>query len=109
IKVMPIVRERDGLAMSSRNIYLSPTERKEVLLYNSLKLAKDLHGKGERDAKKIIKKMSGLMRSQNHAKIDYISIVDIKRLKDVNRISGKVLVAVAAKVGKTRLIDNIIL
>lgn len=110
IRVMPIVREKDGLAMSSRNTYLNSCQRREALsLYKSLRIAKTLHKKGEKDPKKIIKKMRSVILKEEHARIDYVSIVDLKRLKAVNRISKKALVAVAVKIGKTRLIDNVIL
>lgn len=110
IKVMPTVREKDGLAMSSRNVYLKPEERKKALfLYKSLKLAEELLKKGERNPEAIITKMRSLILRHRGVNIDYISIVDIKTLKTIDRISGKALVAVAAWVGKTRLIDNIVL
>jgi len=107
---MPIVREKDGLAMSSRNTYLNPRERKEALsIYKSLRLAKDLYKEGERDSKKISRKMREVILKEKDTKIDYVSIVDLEKLKAVNSISKKALVAVAVKIGKTRLIDNIIL
>ena len=110
IRVMPTVREKDGLAMSSRNIYLKPEERKEALsLYKSLKLAEELYKKGERNPEAIISKMRNLILRHRDLNIDYISIVDINTLKTIDRISGKALVAVAAWVGKTRLIDNVVL
>ena len=110
IKVEPVVREKDGLAMSSRNIYLNSEERNQaVCLYKALKLAKVLFNKGERDSKKIINKMSQLINKEDKAKIEYISIVDTEELRGMKRISGQALVAVAVWVGKTRLIDNIIL
>jgi len=110
IKVMPIIREKDGLAMSSRNLYLSPQEHREALsLYKSLKLAKALYRNGERNSKNIIREMQKEILKRSHAKIDYVSIVDMKNLKPLSRISSKALVAVAAKIGKTRLIDNTIL
>ena len=110
IKVMPIVREKDGLAMSSRNIYLNPEERKEALsIYKSLRLAKDLYKAGERDSKKILRKMREVILKEKDVKIDYISVVDLQKFKNIDRISKKALVAVAVKIGKMRLIDNIIL
>lgn len=110
IKVMPTVREKDGLAMSSRNTYLNLEERKEALsLYKSLKLAEALYKKGERNSGRIIARMRSLIRRHRGVNIDYISIVDIKTLKRIDRISQKALIAVAAWVGKTRLIDNIVL
>ncbi|MFC1667600.1 pantoate--beta-alanine ligase [Candidatus Omnitrophota bacterium] len=110
IKTMSTIREKDGIAMSSRNTYLTPEQRKQALsIYRALKLAKDSYRKGERDSKKIIRRMRKEILAETHMKVDYISIVDIKRLRSVNRISNKALVAVAAKIGKTRLIDNVVL
>jgi len=110
INMMPIVREKDGLAMSSRNLYLSSEEHRQALsLYRSLKLAKDLRKKGERNPEKIVSRMRKVIAAEKDSKIDYISIVDLKDLKKVDRISGETLVALAVKIGKTRLIDNIIL
>ena len=110
IKVMPIVREKDGLAMSSRNVYLNRKERSEAqCIYKSLKSAKKLFNSGERDSKKIINRIKRIIDSQPDTKIDYTAIVGTKDLRDIKKISGEALVAVAVKVGKTRLIDNIIL
>ncbi len=109
-KIMPIIREEDGLAMSSRNIYLTKSERKDAsLVYKSLKLAEGLIGSGEINPKKIIKKMRDLLSEKPSLKIDYISIVDTKSLKEVTTVEGEVLIAIAVFIGKTRLIDNIIL
>lgn len=108
IKVMPIVREKDGLAMSSRNVYLSSDERKRAAtIYRSLQEAKDLIKLGERDTRGIISEMRKMLASVS-AKIDYISIVDPKTLKDIKTIKGKVLIALAVWIGNTRLIDNIV-
>lgn len=110
IKVMPIVREKDGLAMSSRNVYLNPKERgRAQSIYKSLKSAKELFDNGERDSKKIVNKIKRIINNQPDTKIDYVAIVDTKDLKDIKRISGEALAAVAVWVGKTRLIDNIML
>lgn len=110
IRVMPIVREKDGLAMSSRNIYLGRDSRKQaVSLYKSLRMARGLYKKGERDSKKIISRMRNLILREKDAEIDYIAIVDPETLMDVKKISGKTLVALAVRIGKTRLIDNVIL
>jgi len=107
---MPTVREGDGLAMSSRNIYLSKSERKEApVLYGALAVAAELIKAGEGDAKKIIKKMREKISEAPSAKIDYVSIVDTASLENIPKLKGEVLVAVAARIGKTRLIDNIIL
>ena len=110
IKVMPIVREKDGLAMSSRNVYLDREERgRAQSIYKSLKSAEELFKRGERDSKKIISRIKQVIDKQLGIKIDYIAMVDTKDLKDIKRISGEALVAVAVWVGKTRLIDNIML
>jgi len=110
IKVLPIVRERDGLAMSSRNTYLNEKERKDALvLYQALNLAKDLIKRGITDTDKIIKKMRQLIKKKKNAKIDYIEIVEMDNLSPVKKVSGKCLIALAVWIGKTRLIDNIII
>lgn len=110
IKVLPTMREADGLAMSSRNTYLSSSEREDAaVLHQSLEKAEYLIKKGERDVKKVIKAIESSIKEKPSTKIDYISIVDAKNLKDVDVITGEVLIALAVFVGKTRLIDNIIL
>jgi len=104
---MPTTREPDGLAMSSRNIYLSPEERASALsLSRSLKLAGDLYDRGERDAGKIIGEVRRHIESQAHTKIDYVQICDTTTMKDVARLDGESVLAMAVRVGKTRLIDN---
>jgi len=109
VLTVPTVREKDGLAMSSRNAYLSKAERKEaVALYRSLQLAKKLIKEGVRDPKKVITEMKDLINKSGSFKIDYISLVDPGTLKDVKTIKRKTLIAVAAHLGKTRLIDNIL-
>ncbi|ACM23668.1 Pantothenate synthetase [Thermotoga neapolitana DSM 4359] len=106
----PIVREPDGLAMSSRNVYLTPEERKQALaLYQSLKIAENLFLNGERDAVKIKEAMINHLSRFDRVKIDYVEIVDEETLEPVEKIDRKVIVAVAAWVGKARLIDNTIL
>lgn len=108
IKVLPIVREEDGLAISSRNTYLSPKERMDALcLYESLEEARRMIKAGQRDAKKIVQKMRQII-TPRASRIDYISIIDTQELKEVEKISGEVLIALAAWIGKTRLIDNMI-
>ena len=107
IKIMPTMREPDGLAMSSRNVYLSADERKDApALYGSLKKAEDMIRAGERDAKKVIKMMQESIKAVPGAKIDYVSVVDTINLKDMKTIAGDILIAVAVFIGKTRLIDN---
>ncbi|WP_448521665.1 pantoate--beta-alanine ligase [Pseudothermotoga sp.] len=106
----PIVREPDGLAMSSRNVYLAGEERKQALaLYQSLKIAEQLYRSGERDASRIKEKMLEHFAKFDLVKVDYVEIVDEETLQPVERLEGKALVAVAAWVGKARLIDNTIL
>jgi pantoate--beta-alanine ligase len=109
IMVCPIVREKDGLAMSSRNVYLNPQEREQaVVLSESLALAKKLIIQGERDAFKIKAAIVDKITQKPLAKIDYVSIVDAQTLKDIHHITNRVLIALAVKFGATRLIDNII-
>ena len=106
---MPTVREADGLAMSSRNTHLLPEERKAALsLYRSLQKAKELLQKGERKADRILHEMKGILQSEPLVRIDYIQICDAYTLQDVDRIEGDVAVALAAYLGKTRLIDNLV-
>ncbi len=105
----PIVREKDGLAMSSRNIYLSPKERRDATsLYRSLLLAQELIKNGERDVEVIKKKMEEFLKKvESIRKIDYIEIVDKYTLQPAIEISGRELIAIAVYVGKARLIDNL--
>jgi len=110
IEVLPIVREYDGLAMSSRNIYLSVKKRKDaVVLYQSLMFARELTKKGMINCREIISRMKKLIRKTKSAKIDYISIVDSKTLLPLKSIKREALVLLAVFIGKTRLIDNMIL
>jgi pantoate--beta-alanine ligase len=106
----PTVREPDGLAMSSRNTYLTSEQRPAALsLFNALNLAEKSVREGEIDAGKIIKEASELITSYMDTVIDYISICDPETLDDVRKIESPVLMALAVKVGGTRLIDNRIL
>lgn len=110
IIVMPTIREPNGLAMSSRNVYLNPQERKSALvLYRSLLLAQELYQKGERDAEKIRAAMRELIQKEPLAKIDYISIADPEELDELKVIDRPALVSLAVRIGTTRLIDNILL
>lgn len=102
------VREADGLAMSSRNRYLSPAERKQALaIHKALEYCRAKVAQGELNAMKLIGEMAELMEQQSAIEIDYVSIVDAHTLEDLTEIEGDILVAIAAKVGNTRLIDNI--
>ncbi|HUL43142.1 MAG TPA: pantoate--beta-alanine ligase [Bacteroidota bacterium] len=112
IVVGPIVREPDGLAMSSRNVYLSPTERTESrVLYQSLLQARDLVLKGERRGSVVIDAMKKTISTVPSAAIDYISVSDPETLRDISTIKegSSVLVSLAVRFGTTRLIDNILL
>ncbi len=109
IKVMPTVRSNNGLALSSRNAYLSNNERKDALvLYQALNLAKSLIKQGNRNSAEVIGKMRWLINAKKSASIQYATIVDLENLKPVAKIKEKVLVALAVFIGKTRLIDNIV-
>lgn len=104
---MPIVREKDGLALSSRNIYLSLEERKNALaLHKALEYVTEAIRSGRRDAHKLRLEAINLMRKYPHVRIQYFEIVDERTLQPVSRITSKVLIATAAFVGKARLIDN---
>ncbi len=105
---MPIVRESDGLAMSSRNRYLSPDERRKALiLFRSLELASQRIQEGERDAVRLTEELKDfIQREVSEARIDYVAFVDAKTLEDLKVLSGHVLLALAVFIGNTRLIDN---
>ncbi len=104
---MPIVREKDGLALSSRNIYLSFEERKDAIaLHKALEYAAEAIRSGRRDAYKIRLEAINLMRKYPHVRIQYFEIVDEKTLQPVSKITSRILIATAAFVGKARLIDN---
>jgi pantoate--beta-alanine ligase len=105
----PTVREPDGLAMSSRNTYLSAEERKQAaVLYQSLKLAQRLYAGGEEDAKAIKEQMTALIGQQPLADIEYISIADSETLDELDEVKPQALVSMAVRFGKTRLIDNVV-
>jgi pantoate--beta-alanine ligase len=107
---LPIIREEDGLAMSSRNTYLSKEERKAALsLDRSLNQAKKMYKEGIRDARKIEEEVKQIIREERLAEIEYIKICDKDTLDDIDEIDQKALLALAVKIRKTRLIDNCIL
>lgn len=110
ILIGPIVREPDGLAMSSRNAYLSETERKDALVLNqALAHAKQRIESGERSAAIIRDETTELITSAPSARIDYVEIVDTTELMPVDTLNGGELIAIAVWIGKTRLIDNLII
>ncbi|MBU0503950.1 MAG: pantoate--beta-alanine ligase [Candidatus Omnitrophota bacterium] len=109
VKVAPTIREKDGLAMSSRNKYLNPSERKDaVLLYRGLKLARNLINKGNHNCVSVINSVRKFLKQGRTISVQYISIVDLKNIEPALILKGKVLIALAVYAGKTRLIDNII-
>jgi pantoate--beta-alanine ligase len=110
IVVCPIIRESDGLAMSSRNVYLRPEERKAAPVLNrSLTETKNRFDQGERNAHKLIAAGKRVMAQESRVRLDYFEIVDPDTLDPVLEVTRSALVAIAALVGNTRLIDNILL
>lgn len=112
IDVLPIVRESDGLAMSSRNVYLNDEERKQALcLYNGIRLAEKLYNDGERSAKVLIESVRNLISQYPLAKIDYLEIVNKKNFEKIDLLKdgNEYYLLLAVQVGNTRLIDNTIL
>ncbi|MGI6711983.1 MAG: pantoate--beta-alanine ligase [Bacillota bacterium] len=107
---VPTVREEDGLAMSSRNVYLNEEERQQApVLYRSLKEAQALVEQGERNALIIKNRIKEIISQASLACIDYVEIVDEITVQPVDKLEGKILIALAVRFGQTRLIDNILL
>jgi pantoate--beta-alanine ligase len=110
IVVVPTLRESDGLAMSSRNIYLSSKERRAAtILFKALTLARQLVNAGEKDAASIRRQMASLVQKEPLAKIDYVSIADPDTLEELNLLDRPAVASLAVRMGKTRLIDNMLL
>jgi pantoate--beta-alanine ligase len=110
IVVCPTIREPDGLAMSSRNTYLNPKERKAALvLYKALTLAQQLYSQGEKDAQRLRQQMTALIQKEPLATIDYVSIANAETLEELDTVTPPALVSMAVRIGKTRLIDNVVL
>ncbi len=110
VHLLPTLREEDGLAMSSRNIYLGPKQRKDAtILYDSLMRAKEMVGNGESSAVKVTTAMKKQIRAVKGARIDYIAVVNSETLEPLKEIKGKTLIALSVRIGKARLIDNILL
>ena len=112
VEIVPMltVREADGLAMSSRNIYLSPVERESALcLHKALTLAQEMWARGLRDAGTYRARMREVIDSEPSAIIDYVSVADPESLEELDRIQGPALVSMAVRIGRTRLIDNVAL
>ena len=109
VEVCPIIRESDGLALSSRNAYLNPGERKSALvLHRSLQCAQELFDHGERESAKLTAAGKKEFTKEPSARLDYFDVVDPDSLESIRVISKRALIAVAAFVGNTRLIDNIV-
>ncbi|MFO7773259.1 MAG: pantoate--beta-alanine ligase [Dehalococcoidia bacterium] len=107
IVVVPTVRESDGLAMSSRNVYLSPEERRAAtVLFKALTLARQLGIRGEKDAEEIRRQMTSLIEKEPLARIDYVSVADAETLEELSSIDRPALASLAVRIGTTRLIDN---
>jgi len=110
IVVCPIVREPDGLAMSSRNIYLDADQRKAApVLFRALRAAKDVYDKGERDAGMLRQIMTEVLATEALVQVQYVSCADYDTLEELEIIKGKALLSMAVFLGKTRLIDNLVL
>jgi pantoate--beta-alanine ligase len=106
----PTLREKDGLAMSSRNTYLSPTEReKALLIYRAIKKVEEIFKEGQREAPALKEEAKRVLSSKNGIDIEYISICNTDTLEEVDQIKDKALLAIACRIGRTRLIDNTIL
>lgn len=106
----PIIREEDGLAKSSRNTYLNPNERKAALVISrSLNEGRKIIESGEIDLNKVIVKVKSLIEKEHLAKIDYVKAVNADSIKSVDKADGRILIAAAVYIGKTRLIDNFII
>ena len=106
----PTVREQDGLAMSSRNTYLSPEERDKALLINrSLKKVEELFRAGERNTAALKKEVEGILHQKEGINIEYVNLCDTDTLEELDTIRNKAVLAIACRIGKTRLIDNTIL
>jgi pantoate--beta-alanine ligase len=109
IVVCPIEREADGLAMSSRNVYLQPSDRQAAtVLYRSLQAAQALLQNGSRDALSLQSAMQGVLKKESRAKIDYVEIVDTQTFEPLMNINRKAYALIAAKFGETRLLDNML-
>lgn len=110
IVVCPTTRESDGLAMSSRNVYLTPDQRQAAtVLFRSLSAAKEMYEAGERDAEQVRGKMKEVLTTEPLAEVQYVSCADYDSLEELDEINGKALLSMAVFIGKTRLIDNFVL
>ena len=109
IVICPTIREPDGLAVSSRNQYLNPEQRKDATyVYKSLQKCQEMIDAGVTDTQKILTEMRRVLQQVPSIEIEYVSIVDVGALQDIDKIAGKILAAVAVNIGPARLIDNIL-
>jgi len=109
VRLMPTVREEDGVAMSSRNAYLGPKQRKDAVCLNrALQRAEDLVAGGESSAAKVAGEMKRLIHRVKGTRVEYIGIVNSETLEPVKEIKGRTLIALAVRIGKARLIDNVL-
>ena len=109
IIICPTVRQPDGLAVSSRNKYLTEQQRKDATnIYKSLQKCKEMIDAGFTDTKGIINQMSRILKRASPIEIEYVSMVDAETLQAIDKVAGKILAAVAVRIGSARLIDNII-
>ena len=107
VVIVPTIRESDGLAMSSRNIYLNPKERQAAtVLFKALTLAQQLRRGGKKDAEGIRRRMALLIQKEPLARVDYVSIADAETLEELNLLDRPAVASLAVRIGKTRLIDN---
>lgn len=110
IVVCPIVREPDGLAMSSRNVYLEPAQREAAtVLFRALNAAQAAYGNGERDADALRKVMTDTITAEPLAQLQYVSCADYDTLQELQEVTGRTLLSMAVYFGRTRLIDNLVL
>lgn len=109
VRMLPTAREEDGLAMSSRNIYLGPKQRKDATcLYRALQRAEELVGGGTNNAARVMSEMKRVIQRVKGARIEYIAVVNSETLEPAKEIKGKTLISLAVRIGKARLIDNIL-
>ncbi|MBI4339344.1 MAG: pantoate--beta-alanine ligase [Chloroflexi bacterium] len=110
VVVVPTVREPDGLALSSRNVYLTPQERRAApVLYRALSRVRDLYLAGERSAERLRQEAAGMINAEPLAKLDYISIADAATLEELAVVDRPTMVSLAARFGRARLIDNVVI
>ncbi len=112
IEIVPTIREKDGLAMSSRNVYLTPQERTNApILFHSLKHAEEMIKSGENESEKIIQRMTEMIQTKSLSGIDYIAIVNAETLEPLQKLQkgNSILIPLAVRFGTTRLIDNILI